>query len=439
LIECVAQVARACTNTGDGSRGFRVLLCLVEVANDERIRRVLRRIFKEEEALLGRSARCRTKEGVTKASRRTQKVIVKLFSHAMARVLGNADLVGGVASGADLWRLLDGSGARANVVQWLSSGGLGAAQLVAAGVCTDLADAVAGVGGTEKNSGDHRGAKERETGQGNRQGNETKDTSTHATVALDPDAVRKLLTAEHRQVVASILKGHSSRRVTTVTPAAAKDSAPAPERFIPLRLSLDNGNDVRMVTTLESAHMLRQFLEKEIATCRCDGVLVGIDTEWGDDGLGCALVQIATVNTVFLIDLMPAHRGDPAAGYDSADAAALVAALRWLMSEPRLMKIGFSFGHDWEQLEKIAPGVFQMSKSVMDLQTYIVNEALAETGRGDLVGLSTVVKRHLGASLDKTEQCSAWCQRPLSINQIRYAALDALVLVDLAAVLGSTK
>ena len=102
------------------------------------------------------------------------------------------------------------------------------------------------------------------------------------------------------------------------------------------------------------------------------------------------------------------------------------------------MKIGFSFAHDWEQLEKIAPGVSCESKSVVDLQTYIVNNPRAKTGRGDLVGLSTVVKRHFGAPLDKTEQCSAWCQRPLSTNQIRYAALDALVLVDLAAVLVST-
>ena len=101
------------------------------------------------------------------------------------------------------------------------------------------------------------------------------------------------------------------------------------------------------------------------------------------------------------------------------------------------MKIGFSFAHDWEQLERIVPGVSKESASVVDLQSYIVNTVLAETGRGDLVGLSTVVKKYFGAPLDKTEQCSAWCHRPLSANQIKYAALDALILVDLAALLCS--
>ena len=41
------------------------------------------------------------------------------------------------------------------------------------------------------------------------------------------------------------------------------------------------------------------------------------------------------------------------------------------------------------------------------------------------------VARGLGTALDKREQCSAWGRRPLSAAQVRYAALDAAVLLDL--------
>ena len=166
---------------------------------------------------------------------------------------------------------------------------------------------------------------------------------------------------------------------------------------------------------------------------RAGGVLIGIDTEWGDDDRGCALVQIATVDTVFLIDLMTLHH-QPRTNDDEEDGAALLTLLRWLMAESHLTKIGFSFSHDWEQLDIIAPGLSQEAKNVMDLQTYIGSEALVEDC-GNLVGLSKVVKHYFGIPLDKTEQCSAWCSRPLTKSQIRYAALDALILVDIVSVL----
>ena len=75
---------------------------------------------------------------------------------------------------------------------------------------------------------------------------------------------------------------------------------------------------------------------------RAGGVLIGIDTEWGDDDRGCALVQIATetVDAVFLIDLMMLRRL-PGTNDEEEERAALEALLRWLMSESRLMTIGF--------------------------------------------------------------------------------------------------
>ena len=46
-------------------------------------------------------------------------------------------------------------------------------------------------------------------------------------------------------------------------------------------------------------------------------------------------------------------------------------------------------------------------------------------------GLSGVVEAQLGVCLDKSLQCSSWGSRPLSPEQLQYAALDAAVLLML--------
>jgi len=55
-----------------------------------------------------------------------------------------------------------------------------------------------------------------------------------------------------------------------------------------------------------------------------------------------------------------------------------------------------------------------------------------------MVGLSSAVKFMFGKPMDKTQQCSDWNQRPLSSEQIEYAAFDAVILVDLVLFLGQT-
>lgn len=47
-------------------------------------------------------------------------------------------------------------------------------------------------------------------------------------------------------------------------------------------------------------------------------------------------------------------------------------------------------------------------------------------------GLSAMVMEHLGKPLDKDMQQSNWAYRPLNVEQLHYAALDAWVLLQLA-------
>ncbi len=46
-------------------------------------------------------------------------------------------------------------------------------------------------------------------------------------------------------------------------------------------------------------------------------------------------------------------------------------------------------------------------------------------------GLSGLCESYLGLPLDKRDQMSDWDKRPLSEDQISYAALDALVLLEI--------
>jgi ribonuclease D len=49
-----------------------------------------------------------------------------------------------------------------------------------------------------------------------------------------------------------------------------------------------------------------------------------------------------------------------------------------------------------------------------------------------LPGLKAVAEAWLHVVLDKEEQCSDWDRRPLSEQQLHYAAADAAVLLSIA-------
>ncbi|XP_077218934.1 uncharacterized protein LOC143853094 isoform X2 [Tasmannia lanceolata] len=179
-------------------------------------------------------------------------------------------------------------------------------------------------------------------------------------------------------------------------------------------------------------HLTELFLEDTIwvdnvnallsATSHIEGCkVVGIDCEWkpnyekGSKPNKVSIMQIASEKKVFILDVIQLFADEP---------KSLDGCLKRIFCSPRILKLGYDFHCDLHQL----------SHSYEDLECFKYYEMLLDIQklfRERKGGLSDLAKRTLGAGLDKTRRNSNWEQRPLSQNQIEYAALDAVVLIHI--------
>ncbi|OQR83434.1 hypothetical protein THRCLA_10941 [Thraustotheca clavata] len=145
---------------------------------------------------------------------------------------------------------------------------------------------------------------------------------------------------------------------------------------------------------------------------------VGLDLEWKpvfekSDTCLASLLQIASEKIVFLIDLI------------AIEALPLgFTTLTWLFNNPSLIKVGFGFRNDLRVLHDTFPDLVPQL-TITSLLEYDTVSAAAKS-------LSESVEIGLGKPLNKTCQLSNWDRRPLTKDQISYAALDAWCLVELA-------
>ena len=150
------------------------------------------------------------------------------------------------------------------------------------------------------------------------------------------------------------------------------------------------------------------------------GSVVGLDAEWDDVAQQkVSVLQIASKSDVILVD-----------------AAALVLEGRAEYVRQQILErifssyvlVGFAANQDKNRLAraKLVPPDLQ----IVDLQPLAAPHFDCKHP-----GLGAVAKHFLDKSLDKSNQCSPWARRPLSLPQRVYAALDAWVLVELADVL----
>ncbi|XP_068608966.1 exonuclease mut-7 homolog [Brachionichthys hirsutus] len=225
----------------------------------------------------------------------------------------------------------------------------------------------------------------------------------------------------------------------------ASDSAltewtPSPshcEKFYQVPLARDK---VHFVDTLEALQRCESIVLK-------DEAVVGVDMEW-QPTFGCnssqrvALIQLAVLNQVFLLDLC---------ANEFCYHPETIRFIRSLFSRKNVLKLGYGMSGDnkcvlatWHQFieEPLKlEGTFDLLNVHQKMQRSKIKRP-QDRPKGVLVGedsaekgLSLLVQQVLGKPLDKSEQMSNWERRPLRGSQIRYAVADAYCLLDVYSVL----
>lgn len=149
--------------------------------------------------------------------------------------------------------------------------------------------------------------------------------------------------------------------------------------------------------------------------------VVDIDSEWkpnyvkGSKPNKVSIIQIASENRAYIFDLIKLHEDVP---------IDLDSCFRKILCSPNILKLGYNLQCDLRQL----------SQSYGDLMCFRYYEMLLDLQKlfnQNVGGLSGLAEKVLGAGLNKTRRNSNWELRPLSQNQMEYAALDAVVLVHI--------
>lgn len=136
--------------------------------------------------------------------------------------------------------------------------------------------------------------------------------------------------------------------------------------------------------------------------------VLGIDTEFVRERTYRAdlgLIQISDGRTAWLIDPLAVGSLD---------------SLAQLMANTAITKI---FHSSSEDLEVLMYALGQLPQPLVDTQV-----AIAMLGQPLQLAYHNAVKWLLDVSVDKDQTRSNWCRRPLHSNQLRYAAMDVVLL-----------
>lgn len=179
---------------------------------------------------------------------------------------------------------------------------------------------------------------------------------------------------------------------------------------------VDWNGEAERVTVVDSA----QAAERIIGACcaTSEPCFVGFDTEWGSQGQ-VALVQLAT-ESMCLLCLLPE--------VSLHDCPSLMA----MLSNPHHIKVGVAVVLDADLLKE----QFKIEvRGCLDLSRLAAREG--EVSSSQPLGLAALTQLLLGFELSKDPAIrrSNWGQRPLSQQQLEYAARDALAGRDCARIL----
>lgn len=171
-----------------------------------------------------------------------------------------------------------------------------------------------------------------------------------------------------------------------------------------------SATNYRLIKTSEDLQAAIEVVSKH--------AVVGFDTETTslDPYRGrLRLVQLATTDNVYIIDLDQFANGDASTNEN-------LAPLRTLLAAPRPIKIAHNgkFDAKWAKhhLNVEIGGLFD---------TLLASQLIAAGDQDERHNLEAVAARYIGETIDKAERLSDWSGE-LSESQLSYAARDAMVL-----------
>ena len=172
-----------------------------------------------------------------------------------------------------------------------------------------------------------------------------------------------------------------------------------------------------------------------------DYTLIGIDCEWKpnfylnnpQDKQPVLLLQINIQQRVYLLDLQTLLRPLLASDDSMISTEQLVnKAVRSLFISRRLIKVGFQLLQDLQKLAASYPHApaFQQINGILETATIakkVMHTKKHKNVRHVTSSLNRISEHFLNRSIDKQMQVSDWSQRPLTQEQIDYAAMDSAI------------
>eukprot|EP00435_Cladocopium_sp_Y103_P058504 s1151_g20.t1 len=236
---------------------------------------------------------------------------------------------------------------------------------------------------------------------------------------------RKMAAAAEEDAISLQLPDSVAQQVFFVANAADLDDV---EQRLSQLVAFDGGSD----------HIFEKLAEK--------GRALGLDAEWkpflekrggmqkhrrSTQSAGmepCSTLQVAADDFVVVFDLLSL------APKKASTASRLSRLLSPLFSHSGILKLGFGLQHDLQRLAASYPHMecFRCMNATLDVQESFMT---LRRDKGQSTGLSALCVEHFGLPLSKRLQTSDWGARPLSKDQLLYAALDAFCLLGLARML----
>ena len=157
--------------------------------------------------------------------------------------------------------------------------------------------------------------------------------------------------------------------------------------------------------------------------------IIGIDSEWHPKENVTAILQIATETDIFIFDIYGFKKqikSQFAKNLREIQHLKFYEHINQILTSKEILKVSFDFNNDKINLSNLNKIFDNDYCKILDFVYY--RSAILGQNKG---GLKDLVLTIFGKSLCKSMVLSNWKERPLSDKQIKYAALDAFVVLQI--------